>query len=197
MDKVPSQKKKLNRQETINLVVGWILYPLGDFIGQCLLGTPSFERTVVIALMGGIIYRFEVPRWFAFLDKIRASEKRAKAFPFNLFLKQEAEENGKHRLNWLGRTAGAMSYFNPLWIARHVFIIYVTTHHLSIEMESSKVVMHFVGLGLKSFIVNLPISIIGNYIIQERLPLTYRFAGSATLSGIFAISYALEYWFFK
>lgn len=197
MDAEP--KKLQKKQETINLVVGWILYPLGDFIGQCLLGTLSFERTVVIALLGGIVYRFEVPRWFAFLDKIRVSEKRAKTFPLNLILKKDADadEEGKHKLNWLGRTAGAMSYFNPLWIARHVFIIYVTTHHLSIEMESSKVVMHFVGLGVKSFLVNLPISIIGNYIIQERLPLTYRFAGSATLSGIFAISYALEYWFFK
>jgi hypothetical protein len=44
---------------------------------------------------------------------------------------------------------------------------------------------------------NLPLSLLGNYVIQEKLPADLRFAGSATLSAIMAGLYAIEYWFFS
>jgi hypothetical protein len=93
-----------------------------------------------------------------------------------------------------------MLYFNPIWIGRHVFFIYLATHQFQVgtDMHSIlSVIAECLLVGFKSFLANLPISIIGNLIIQTKLPVKYRFAGSATLSAIFAISYAIEYLLFR
>ena len=48
-----------------------------------------------------------------------------------------------------------------------------------------------------SFLVNIPISFIANYIIQNRFKLKWRFLGSAIFSAIMAIYYALSETFFS
>ena len=169
----------LKSEQTINLLIGWLLYPLGDLVGQLLLGKFEPERILVMTLVGGLLYRFEIPAWFRMLDGISIAGKK---------------------LTWIGRTIGAMLYFNPLWIARHVFFIYLATHHFQLGTDFSSavaVILNCLVVGLKSFIMNLPISVVGNLIIQTKLPMQYRFAGSATLSAIFAVSYAIEYLLFR
>ena len=175
----------------INLLVGWLLYPLGDLLGQVLLGRFSLERTGVITLLGGLLYRFEIPRWFLMLDNYRPASK-AILLPFT---NKSGPRTG--HLNWLGRTLGAMAYFNPLWIARHVFFIYLATHQFQLPDGLSTVLIDCLKVGWQSFLANLPISLLGNYLIQEKLPYQYRFAGSAGLSAFMASLYALEYWFFQ
>ena len=184
----------------INLLVGLILYPLGDLLGQLILAgfSPqaiSWPRLLTIALVGSLLYRFEIPRWFALLESINFAKPKAETTPLRYLLKEA--QNGRFVLNWLGRTGFAMLYFNPLWIARHVFFIYLSTHNFHLEMPLDQALSHFLVLGLKAFLTNLPISIVGNFIIQQKIKPEYRFAGSATLSGIFAVSYAIEYWLFK
>lgn len=169
----------LKSEKTLNLLIGWLLYPLGDLVGQLLLGKFEPERILIMTLVGGLLYRFEIPAWFRMLDSISI--------------------NGKN-LTWIGRTIGAMFYFNPLWIARHVFFIYLATHQFNLgnDMHSAiSIISDCLVVGLKSFLANLPISIVGNLIIQTKLPVQYRFAGSATLSAIFAVSYAIEYLLFR
>ncbi|MBP9094219.1 hypothetical protein KBI23_24600 [bacterium] len=169
----------MKSEKTINLLVGWLLYPLGDLVGQVLLGKFEPERILVMTLVGGLLYRFEIPAWFRMLDSICIAGRP---------------------LTWIGRTIGAMLYFNPLWIARHVFFIYLATHHFQLGTDFSgalAVILNCLVVGLKSFITNLPISVVGNLIIQTKLPVQYRFAGSATLSAIFAVSYAIEYLLFR
>lgn len=99
------------------------------------------------------------------------------------------------RLNWLGRTFGGMIYFNPLWIARHLFFIDLANNHFQVNLMSSAA--HCLQVGLESFITNLPVTFVGNYLIQEKLPAHLRFFGSALLSTFMAALYAVEFWFFR
>lgn len=209
-----------------NLVVGWLLYPLGDLIAQLMLNHFCLERLIAITLMGGLVYRFEIPHWFLTLDNWSISPKIKQALlepphstmmglalnlvkPFitvtdnDSHTAGDATSNAAKRplktghLNWLGRTIGGMAYFNPLWIARHIFVIYLTTHHFQFETHPVSVVGDCLKVGCQSFMTNLPLSLLGNFVIQEKLPADLRFAGSATLSAIMAGLYAIEYWFFS
>ncbi len=177
----------------LNTIIACALYPIGDAIGQCILGSYNFERTVCIALVGTLLYRYEVPAWLKFVDTLRVSDKTQERLSY--FFENTGNDNNP--LNWIGRTLGSMSYFNPLWIARHTFIIYMVTHHMQLNMGPFEAVGHFILLGCKAFLTNMPIALAGNFIIQQKLPHHYRFIGSATLSGIFSICYALEFVFFK
>ncbi|CAN5414489.1 hypothetical protein BH11CYA1_BH11CYA1_44380 [soil metagenome] len=169
----------MKSEKTINLLIGWLLYPIGDLVGQILLGKFEPERILVMTLIGGLLYRFEIPAWFKLLDSLTIA---------------------KQKLNWVGRTLGAMLYFNPLWIARHVFFIFLATHHFQLGSDwpaTEAILLDCLKVGYKSFLANLPLSVIGNFIIQTQLPIKYRFAGSASLSAIFAVSYAIEYLLFR
>ncbi|MBN8659945.1 MAG: hypothetical protein BWY75_00915 [bacterium ADurb.Bin425] len=189
-------------QKNLNLAVGWLLYPTGDFLGQLILHPShiSIERLLAITLMGGLVYRFEIPRWFKTLDSIKFDDETIEKFQLLKLLTREnpAETAHKQILNWLGRTLGAMLYFNPLWISRHIYVIFISTNHqfMPSNMTPLAAVGHFLAVGGNSFLINLPISFLGNYIIQQRLPITYRFLGSATLSSLMAILYAVAYWLF-
>ncbi len=185
-------------EKTTNLLVGWLLYPAGDLIGQLLMGKFELERVLVITLIGGLLYRIEIPAYFKLLSNITFSSERIKKLPL-LETFTHATEARVYVLNWLGRTLGAMAYFNPLWIARHVFFIYLATHgfHFSDTTQALNVVADCLSVGVKSFLVNLPMSVIGNFVIQTKLPVKYRFLGSASLSALMAISYAIEYKLFR
>lgn len=216
-----------------NLVVGWLLYPLGDLIAQLMLHHFCLERLIAITLMGGLVYRFEIPHWFLTLDNWSISPEMKQALskpprsavlgmalnlvkPFITVTDNDTNAAGDAdtsctantsstaqrplragHLNWLGRTIGGMAYFNPLWIARHIFVIYLTTHHFQFETHPVSVVGDCLKVGCQSFMTNLPLSLLGNYVIQEKLPADLRFAGSATLSAVMAGLYAIEYWFFS
>lgn len=194
MTNTPSGSQPNKQTRVMTLLVGWFLYPVGDLIGQLIMGHVSFARLVAVALIGGLLYRYEVPAWFRFIDRIRVTRT---AGPLRFFARSGQEPAP---LNWVGRMLMSMLYFNPLWIARHLFIIMVVTAPALGAGD-----MHFWGstlaaalsLGLTSFLTNLPISLIGNYIVQQRLAPHNRFLGSATLSGIMVIKYAIEFRLFN
>jgi len=172
---------------SFNWLIGWFLYPAGDLLGQSILGHVNVYRLIAIALIGGLLYRLEVPAWFRFLDHFRIwRPDSALLRPFLCSTERPA------RLNWLGRTIGAMLYFNPLWVARHLMVIMLATTSLP-ELNASTALAAALSMGLKSFLTNLPLSVLGNYLVQQQVPLKYRFLASATLSGIFAAVYAIEF----
>lgn len=89
---------------------------------------------------------------------------------------------------WL-RAGMAMGYFNPLWISRHMAFI------LILSGRGAELSWGLLLVGLKSFLGAVPASVAGNYLIQNRLRFEWRFAASATFSGLMAVYYALsELW---
>ena len=116
--------------------------------------------------VGGTFYAFEIPNYFSWIDFKFTSDGRVR--------------------NILKRTAFAMMYFNPLWIARHMFFI---------KLFSGNV--HSINIGILataswSFLINIPISLAGNYVIQNKIKYDWRFFASAIFSSLMAIYYALS-----
>ena len=117
-------------------------------------------------ILGATLYAFEIPNYFAWI------ERRTK------------DIGGIKKT--LAKTGLAILYFNPLWIARHL---------LFIKLFSGK--FHEVDYGLLkiaglSFLVNIPISFVANYLIQNKVKLDWRFLASAIFSALMAIYYALS-----
>lgn len=178
--------------KTSNLLVGWLVYPAGDLAGQAIMGDINLWRTLIVALAGGIIYRWEVPAWFRFLDRARLSEERAQRHRVLAVFFQATPEGRK--LNWMGRTLGAMGYFNPLWIARHAFFLSLAGVR---DLGLTLIVTESLKRGAASFVTNLPLSVVGNYLVQQKTSPKHRFFASATLTGVLTIKYAIEHALFK
>lgn len=174
--------------------IPWVLYPAGDFIAQLITGDISLPRLIALSLAGGTIYQFEVPRWFRWLDQRTFSATQLEQWPFLQWITLPHEQH--YRLNWIGRTLGAMSYFSPIWITRHMLILKIATTPWA-DLVWPAVIGSLFLASCKSFLVNLPFSILGNYIIQARLPLKYRFLGSIIMTGLFSIAFALAFKFFQ
>ena len=117
-------------------------------------------------LVGATLYAFEIPNYFDWIVKKTAALKGIKAT--------------------LTRTGLAILYFNPLWIARHLLFIKL----FSGELES--IGWNLIEIAFWSFLANILISLIANYIIQNKFKLQWRFLASAIFSALMAIYYALS-----
>lgn len=182
--------KKISATGKIDILVACTLYPLGDLIGQMISHNINFHRLIALALIGCVIYRREVPDWFARLNKMQIAEAQLKRFPWLNYCVDSSMPSG--RLNGFGRTMGSVIYFNPFWIARHMLFIKLATTCWA-ELVPLTIICSTVVLGIKSFLINLPLSYLGNYVIQAKLPLHLRYLGSVVLSTVLAIMYALLY----
>ena len=148
-----------------NILTGMIVYAIGDSVATLILHQFDVWRCLGITLVGGFLYSIEVPKVFAWIDT---------------FVKAKPYKNV-----WLIRTVLAIAYFNPLWIARHMLFIRLFSGDLA------SVNWQMLNTATKSFIVNIPISILGNYLIQNKIPLKHRFLASSIFSALMAISYAI------
>jgi uncharacterized membrane-anchored protein YitT (DUF2179 family) len=117
-------------------------------------------------LIGATFYAFEIPNYFDWI------------------VKKTQDLNGLKAT--FTKTILAISYFNPLWIARHLLFIKL----FSGQLEA--IGFNLLDIAFWSFLVNIPISFIANYIIQNRFKLKWRFLGSAVFSAIMAVYYALS-----
>ena len=77
-------------------------------------------------------------------------------------------------------------YFNPIWIWRHLLFIKIFSGNLA------QINMNLFFIACFSFLVNIPISLIANYTIQNKIKLGWRFLASAIFSALMAIYYALS-----
>ncbi len=145
-----------------NIIRGIFIYSIGDTIATLIQGEFIPLRVLGMVLLGGTIYAFEIPNYFMWIEKKVTHLNHPKII----------------------KTALALCYFNPIWIARHQFFIRL--------FSSEKVGLFIFNIAFKSYLGALPLSIIGNFIIQNLLPVKYRFAGSATFSSFLAIYYALS-----
>ncbi|WP_299261168.1 hypothetical protein [uncultured Aquimarina sp.] len=150
----------------VNILRGAIIYSSGDLIASMLLGEFSIYRLVGMILLGATLYALEIPNYFAWI------EVRTK----NIIGTKKT----------LLKTGLAILYFNPLWIARHLLFIKIFSGNFNqIDLNLLKIA----GL---SFLVNIPISFVANYLIQNKVNLHWRFLASAIFSALMAIYYALS-----
>jgi len=122
-------------------------------------------------IIGATLYALEIPNYFAWIDKKTAQLSGVKLT--------------------LTKTALAIAYFNPLWIFRHLLFIKLFSGNFD-EINTG-----LIGIAFLSFLVNIPISFIANYAIQNKIKLHWRFLASATFSALMAIYYALSETIFK
>jgi len=141
------------------------IYAAGDTVAALVSSQFSLGRLLGIMAAGATFYALEIPNYFAWIDRKVTTDRP---------LRRAA-----------ARTALAMLYFNPLWISRHLlFIALASGDWVAVSPDLLRV-------GALSWLVNIPLSVAGNFVVQVKLPLRYRFAGSAIFSALMAISYAL------
>ena len=149
-----------------NIINGALIYAIGDTIAALLIHEFSWFRLLGMAIIGGTVYAFEIPNFYAWL------EKRTENYP-----------NPK---KWLSKTLWATVYFNPLWIARHMLFI------LLLNLNFQGISWGIITIAFWSFLWSLPVTFLGNYLIQNQFSLKYRFIASSVFSGIMAVYYALS-----
>ena len=154
-----------------NILRGAVIYASGDTIAAFLLGAFSWERLLGMVIVGATFYAFEIPNYFNWIEK-KVKEKTG--FLASLY-----------------KTALAVLYFNPLWIARHLLFIMLFSGQIQ------EISWGLLRIASWSFLVNIPISLLANFIIQNKIPLKWRFLASAIFSALMAIYYALSIVFFK
>lgn len=145
-----------------NILKGVVLYSVFDAISAIILGEFSFQRLLGMMFLGGTFYAFEIPSYFAWIEK-KSEQYPIKRRPFV-------------------KTLYALAYFNPLWIARHLIVIDLLTF--------GTINPDILTISYKSFLFNIPISFLGNFIIQNLITLQFRYVASAVFSGLMAIYYA-------
>lgn len=142
---------------------GLLIYGAGDGLAAWIGGEFGWTRFAGMAAVGATVYAFEVPAWFRRIDRNVPAGGRA--------------------ASWR-RTAWALLYFNPLWIARHLLFIRLFSGAFD------RINLTLLSAGARSFLFNIPLSGAANWLIQNRVPLKYRFAASALFSAAMAVYYA-------
>jgi hypothetical protein len=173
-----------------HMVEGFIVYGLGDLLAQIILGKASIIRTIGIGFIGGTVYALEVPLWFRMIENTfcHASDKIRACMMF-----KQPDNNDCCYLDYKGRTLMAMSYFNPIWIARHMFFLsLLNALSAGIAVISPfHEFLHLIPVATKSFVICIPITVVGNYIVQNRISMKYRLIGSAVLSAVCVFWFAI------
>jgi hypothetical protein len=149
-----------------NILKGAVIYATGDTIAALILGEFNTMRLLGMMLIGATFYAFEIPNYFKWIDT--------------------KTQNLKGLTYLLSKTGLAIAYFNPLWIARHLFFIKLFSG------QFSALNWDILNIALISFAVNIPISFVANFLIQTKTPLKWRFLASAVFSALMAIYYALS-----
>jgi hypothetical protein len=149
-----------------NILKGALIYSAGDAIAALLLNEFSIYRILGMMLVGATIYAFEIPNYFAWIDRKTVSYTGIK--------------------KTFAKTGLAIAYFNPIWIWRHLLFIKIFSGDLA------EVNINLFFIACLSFSVNIPISFIANYSIQNKIQLSWRFLASAIFSALMAIYYALS-----
>lgn len=149
-----------------NILKGALIYSAGDTIAAFLLDEFSTYRLLGMILIGATIYALEIPNYFTWIDR------------------KTVRYNGVKKT--LVKTGLAIAYFNPIWIWRHLLFIKLFSGNFD------QIDLDLLQIASLSFLVNIPISFIANYIIQNSIHLRWRFLASAFFSAIMAIYYALS-----
>jgi len=95
---------KLPEYSTGNVIRGLLIYSAGDTTASLIISEFSVIRMVGIMAVGAVVYAWEIPAWFRYIEKKYSGSARA---------------------------AMAVLYFNPLWIARHLAFISLFSNRIT------------------------------------------------------------------
>ncbi len=154
-----------------NILKGAIIYASGDTIASLIIDEFLWIRLIGIVAVGATFYAFEIPNYFNWIDK-KTEKLKGLKLSFH-------------------KTVLAILYFNPLWITRHLLFI------MLFSGKWTDISWDLLRIGSMSFLVNIPISLIANYLIQNKMPYRWRFFASAVFSALMAIYYALSFVLFN
>lgn len=143
---------------------GGLTYAVGDGIAQLIGGELIFSRLLGVLLIGVTLYALEIPNYFRWIERLC---------------------QGPGFANTTAKAILAAAFFNPLWIARHLALIMLFSGQWAL------IDWGILRIALQSFLTCIPFTLLVNYLIQNKIPLSWRFVGSAAFSGIMAIYYAL------
>ena len=153
-----------------DIIRGGLIYTIGDTIAALIAQEFDWIRMLGVLVIGATVYAFEIPNYFRWIDR-------------------QVKEQGSRQAS-LKRMLLALLYFNPLWIARHILFVKL------VSGAFSEIGWDVLRVGFISFLVNIPVSLVANYLIQNKVQLKYRFFASAIFSGLMAIYYSLsDHWF--
>jgi hypothetical protein len=161
-----------------NALRGALIYGGGDALAAAILGEFSLVRLAGMAALGGSLYALEVPNWFHWIDRRVAAGTR---------ISTRTDIGTGTTPGWwpaVQRTALALAYFNPLWIARHLLII------AWLRGDPDPLHWGLLATATWAFLANLPLALLANYGIQNLLPARLRFTASALYSALMAVYYA-------
>ena len=152
-----------------NAWVGGVVYALGDSIATLVTGEFQYQRMLGMLILGGSLLAWEIPTYFQYLER---------------------RFNQAGYLNAIKRTLLAALFFNPLWIARHMLFIKVFAGRWQ------EIALDILVIATQSFIYCFPVSLLVNFIIQNKVSLKWRFVISSSYSALMAIYFALSGVFF-
>jgi hypothetical protein len=147
-------------------LTGGLIYMCGDAVAAIVTGEFDVVRALGVFAIGAGLYGWEIPRYFRWIESRMATVPEGRRAVF--------------------KTGLALVYFNPLWIARHLCLVYW------VSGKAAEIGWQLLRIGGMSFLVNIPVSILANYLIQNKVPLRYRFVASAVFSGLMAIYYSMS-----
>jgi hypothetical protein len=185
------QFEPLDRWQLLDMLRGFLIYAAGDLIGQVIVGQASLVRTIGFGFIGATIYALEIPIWFRLIEGTTCDPAQQ---PRLRGLFRNPDESGICRLNSVGKTIMALVYFNPVWLARHMFFISLLNCLATNTPLGNPwlVFVHLLPVAGKSFLIKIPLALAGNYVVQNFVALRWRFVGSATFSAINAVWYAVS-----
>lgn len=154
------------RYSNADILRGVLIYSTGDTIASIVMSEFSIVRILGMMVIGGTVYAFEIPNYFKWIDT------------------KTAEINDLR--GSLSRAGLAILYFNPLWIARHLLFIQI------LQGSWNGINLSLLSLGFYSFAANVPVAFTANYVIQNKIPLKWRFFSSAVFSSLMAVYYAMS-----
>ena len=144
---------------------GGLIYCAGDTIATLLSNTFYYPRMLGMFILGATLYAIEIPAYFRWLNRYFDQPGYLSAFK---------------------RMLMAAAFFNPLWIARHLVFISLFSgqwHSISLSLLS---------VASLSFLYCLPVALPVNFLIQNSIPLSWRFFTSSVFSAFMAIYFSMS-----
>jgi hypothetical protein len=146
-------------------VYGGLIYCAGDTVATLISGTFYYPRMLSVLLLGASLYAIEIPAYFRWLNR---------------------RFNKSGYANSLKRMFMVIAFFNPLWIARHIVFLKIFSGH----WDSISVTI--LSIASLSFLYCLPVSLVINFLIQNTIPLSWRFIASSVYSAFLAIYFSMS-----
>jgi len=147
-----------------NVLRGGLVYSTGDSAAAWLLDQFQWTRLLGMMLLGATLYAVEIPAYFRWLERRFGRRGFGGA---------------------LRKALMAQAFFNPLWIARHLAFIKLFAG------QGTEIGWHLLATAASSFAHLLPFGLLMNFLIQNRVPLNWRFFASALYSALTTLYFAL------